>query len=307
MSCGAEIEASNLLTALTVGEDFELPDVDLSDPEFQVPFGADSLLYKDVVPLTNADLVVASTDGDGTFNALMGGFRAYIESEFKASRITGAEYTKTYIALSQSAMAGAVQFLLGRDAAAWDAIGKQIQAVTARVQLETAKAQLVALQYEASNRKAEYALTKMKLATESMAYCTAKYNLEQTLPVQLGLLASQKLGQDRQNEILSFNLTSMLPQQLLLVREQTEVQRAQTMDFRNDGNLVSGTLGKQKALYTQQITSYQRDAEVKAAKLFTDAWITQKTIDEGLLPPDGFTNASLDTVLAKLKINNGLT
>ncbi|MBQ5153795.1 hypothetical protein EGM85_11085, partial [Macrococcus caseolyticus] len=63
---------------------------------------------------------------------------------------------------------------------------------------------------------------------------------------------------------------------------------------------------KQKELYTQQITSYQRDAEVKAAKLFTDAWITQKTIDEGLTPPNGFTNASVDDVLSTVKRNNSL-
>jgi hypothetical protein len=45
---------------------------------------------------------------------------------------------------------------------------------------------------------------------------------------------------------------------------------------------------------------------VKASKIFSDAWITMKTIDEGLVPPNGFTNASLDTVLTALKTNNQL-
>lgn len=96
-------------------------------------------------------------------------------------------------------------------------------------------------------------------------------------------------------------------QQINLVLEQIEVQRAQTLDTRTDGSPVAGSVGKQKDLYTQQITSYKRDAEVKAAKIFSDAWITQKTIDEGLLAPTGFTNASLDTILTALKINNELT
>lgn len=61
----------------------------------------------------------------------------------------------------------------------------------------------------------------------------------------------------------------------------------------------------QIALYNQQITAYQRDAEVKAAKIFTDAWITMKTIDEGITPPDGFTNARIDDVLKTLRDNNG--
>lgn len=61
----------------------------------------------------------------------------------------------------------------------------------------------------------------------------------------------------------------------------------------------------QIALYQQQVTSYQRDAEVKAARIFTDAWITMKTIDEGIDPPDGFTNARIDDVLKLLRDNNG--
>ncbi|MNT93606.1 hypothetical protein D3C72_2351200 [compost metagenome] len=85
-----------------------------------------------------------------------------------------------------------------------------------------------------------------------------------------------------------------------------EAQRGQTLDLRSDGATVTGVMGQQKVLYAQQVTSYQRDAEVKAAKLFTDAWITQKTMDEGLLPPDGFTNASVDTILTALKANNNL-
>ena len=85
-----------------------------------------------------------------------------------------------------------------------------------------------------------------------------------------------------------------------------EVQRAQTMDTRTNGVAIRGSVGKQKDLYTQQITSYQRDAEVKAAKLFTDAWITQKTIDEGLLPPGAFRNDSINVILRNIKANNDI-
>lgn len=61
----------------------------------------------------------------------------------------------------------------------------------------------------------------------------------------------------------------------------------------------------QIALYEQQIISYKRDAEVKAARIFTDAWITMKTIDEGLIAPNGFTNTRIDDVLAKIRDENG--
>lgn len=277
MSCGAEVEANRLLLALTEGEDFALPNIDMSGPEWDIPGGDGSPIFAEVTRLTNEDLTTRVVGGSGTFDALMASASAHLKQEFKEGRITGGEYTKAYIATLESCMGNATQYLLGRDQAYWAAAMAQIQAVSARVALATSKAQYVLAKFQALNAKSEYALTKLKLSTESETYCAALFNVEQTLPQQLKLLI-----------------------------EQTEAQRAQTLDKRSDGATVSGSIGKQKELYTQQITSYQRDAEVKASKLFTDAWITQKTIDEGLTPPNGFTNSSIDDVLTTLKRNNNL-
>ena len=277
MSCSAEVEANRLLEELTKGDDFTLPDIDMSGPEWDIPGGDDSPIFGAITKITNESLTTREVGGSGTFDALMESAHNHLKAEFKANRITGGEYTKAYIAMMESCMSNAVQFLLGRDQAYWAAAMAQIQAVTARVQLATSKAQFVLAKIQALSAKSEYALTKMKIATESETYCAALFNANQ-----------------------------MLPQQLKLLTEQTEAQRAQTLDTRSDGSTVTGSVGKQKELYSQQITSYQRDAEVKASKLFTDAWITQKTIDEGLNPPNGFTNASIDTILTKLKTNNGL-
>lgn len=277
MSCSAEVEANRLLEELTKGDDFTLPDIDMSGPEWDIPGGDGSPIFGAITKITNESLTTREVGGSGTFDALMESAHNHLKAEFKANRITGGEYTKAYIAMMESCMSNAVQFLLGRDQAYWAAALAQIQAVTARVTLATSKAQFVLAKLQALSAKSEYALTKMKIATESETYCAALFNASQ-----------------------------MLPQQLKLVTEQTEAQRAQTLDTRTDGAVVKGSVGKQKELYSQQITSYQRDAEVKASKLFTDAWITQKTIDEGLNPPNGFTNASIDTILTKLKSNNGL-
>lgn len=277
MSCSAEVEANRLLEELTKGDDFTLPDIDMSGPEWDIPGGDGSPIFGAITKVTNESLTTREVGGSGTFDALMESAHNHLKAEFKANRITGGEYTKAYIAMMESCMSNAVQFLLGRDQAYWAAALAQIQAVTARVTLATSKAQFVLAKIQALSAKSEYALTKMKIATESETYCAALFNADQ-----------------------------MLPQQLKLLTEQTEAQRAQTLDTRTDGTVVKGSVGKQKELYSQQITSYQRDAEVKASKLFTDAWITQKTIDEGLNPPNGFTNASIDTILTKLKSNNGL-
>lgn len=278
MGCGADTEANELLISLTSGDDFVVPDIDLSGPEYQIPGDGTGPGYDPIEPLTEAKLTTRVVGGTGMFDGLMVTFSAHLKAEYEKGRITGADYTKAYIALTEAALSGAVTYLLGKDQAFWQAMLAQAQAITAKVQLATAKVQMAAVRIEAMNAKAGYGLTKLKLSTESVTYCTAQYNL-----------------------------ANMLPQQLEVLKEQTEAQRAQTLDTRTDGTTIVGLLGKQKALYTQQITSYQRDAEVKTAKLFTDAWITQKTMDEGLLPPTGFTNASLDTILTKLKLNNGLT
>lgn len=290
MSCGADTTANSLLTSLIAGKDFTLPNIDLSDGQFAIPDGTGSL-YLPLVSLTNADLTTRIVGGTGTFDALMASVSAHLKVEFEQNRITGAEYTKAYVGIVGGALQTAASYLLGRDQAYWQSVlaqqqarAAEIQVIAARVGLETAKAQLAIAVFQAANAEADFGLTKMKIATEDQQYC---------------LLLAQTTAANYQN-------TDILPIQKKLMSEQAEVQRAQTLDARSDGQMITGSVGKQKELYDQQITSYKRDAEVKMAKLFTDAWITQKTIDEGLLAPDGFTNASLDTILTHLKAKNDL-
>lgn len=299
--CGADTQANLLIGTLTADATFPIPDPDLSDIVF--PDGA---LDHVVTPITIAQLTTGAVDGPGVFDALMRGFRAHLEVEFEANRITGDDYTKAYIALTESAMNQGVTFLLQKDQSFWQALLIQVQAFSARVDLETTKVRLVEAQYAASTQKANYALTKMQMANADNEYCISKFNLEQTLPVQLS-------GQQTANSTATYNLTSMLPKQLEnltlqgnMLKEQTEAQRAQTLDTRLDGAAVVGVLGKQKQLYAQQITSYQRDAELKAARIWSDAWITQKTIDEGLVPPTTLANATVNSVLESIRINNNL-
>lgn len=325
--CGAELEANKLIQDLTQDADFPIPNIDLSGADFQFPA---NILNKTPLPLKLEDLTTAVIDGPGAFDTLMRGFKAHLQEEWNSGRITGDDYTKAYISLTEAAMSQGLAFVMGKDGAYWQAVATVVQAYTARVALETAKAALTAQQYDAANQKAGYALTKMRLSTESSAFCTSEYNLTQMLPVQKQLAESQKSGQDTANQTATYNLSTMLPAQKAMLdaqklgqdsandaaaynlehilpaqatvlREQAEAQRAQTLDNRVDGQTVTGVLGKQKELYTQQVTSYKRDAELKVARVFSDAWITQKTIDEGLVPPNSFTNSEIEKVLVDVR------
>lgn len=336
-------DAILLMDQLTTDVNIELPVVDLESPLFSVPGGIGGPLYKEVVPLTNEMLTERVVDGQGTFDAIMSGVNAHLALQWDKGRITGDDYSKAYVALSEAAMGNAVEFLVQRDAAFWAAQTAQLQAITSQIQLEIEKTRLVALQAEALNAKANYALTKASLAKTATEHCILEYQLTSILPKESSVLEKQIAGLEHDNtaklyniskilpaqhagllednSIKSYNLTkllpidwdtktytlsTLLPTQNELLKEQIEVQLAQTSDSRKDGTAVVGTLGKQKDLYTQQIQSYKRSAEQQAAKLFTDAWTVMKTIDEGLTPPTNFANANIDTILASIKTANNL-
>lgn len=100
--------------------------------------------------------------------------------------------------------------------------------------------------------------------------------------------------------------TNLVLGQVNLIKEQFEAERAKTLDIRSDGAVVVGSIGKQKDLYTQQIDSFVKDAQFKVGKLYSDAWITQKTLNDVLQAPTQYTNAEVDEVLIALRANNNL-
>jgi hypothetical protein len=285
---GADALANTLLTTLLEGQDFSVPAIDLDDAIFNQP-PSTGPIYEEIDRIVIADLTTGDPCGTGVFDKLMQSLTAHLKVEYDANRISGAEYTKAYVGVITAALQTSSQFLLAKDQAYWQALLVQAQAkaaevdlITARVSLATAKVNAARAAYEAVTAEANYGLTKMKISTEDATYAN---------------MVRQGTGLDFTNEVI-------LPLQEDLLSEQVEVQRAQTMNTRTDGvTPITGSVGKQKDLYTQQITSYQRDAENKAVKLFTDAWITQKTMDEGLLAPDQFTNTNVNEMLVNMRAN----
>lgn len=308
-------DANALFTQLTNDFNIEFPDIDLNGPEYSFPITENDPVLSAITKVDICDVTSREVGGSGSFDALMEGFAKHLQVEYDSNRITGAEYTKAYIAASGAAMGNAVQFALQKDSVYWQAVTAQIGAITARVQLATAKAQMLQALFGAMGEKARYALAKMQTLTASMEYKVAEYTHTNMQPIQLDILEKQSAAATLQNEgleldnaIKDFSLASIQPQQLLLLTEQTEAARAQTMDTRSDGTTpITGSVGKQRELYSQQITSYQRKSELDIAKLWSDAWTVQKTIDEGLVAPSNFTNASVDQVLSTLRVKGGMT
>lgn len=347
-SGGVEL-AQNIYDIL--GEDFVLPPVDLSGADYAMPDGA-GILYNDPTRLTNEELTTGVVAGSGTFDILMKSMKEHLKEEYDRGRITGAEYSKTYISLTTAALSTATQFLLGRDQGYWSAVLSQMQArraevdaVTAKVQLEISKAELQMAYFGAQKSEADFALTKMQLANADAQfemilkqhdqvtaqtsltgkqeaqivyqtanilpeqkrqtayqtdfilksqYDTSQYNLTTILPVQKATL-------DKDLATKTFTLTDILPAQKTLIEEQGEVQRSQTLDNRSDGAIIKGSTGKQKDLYAQQIDSYKKDHQYKVAKMYMDAWLTQKTILETLDPFTEIMNPEINSVMGSLR------
>lgn len=246
---GSDQLANNLFIALVGQLNSQLPDIDLFDAAHTIPWDETSDVLKPVTKLEISELV-------SYFKSLMGGFKDPLQEEFDKGRITGAEYSRTYIALSTTAMQSAVQFALGKDQAFWMAAKTQADAITAANQNELARQQ-------AMLARAQYALTKLQLAATDSGFGSSEYNRVNVLPAQLDLTLAQTL----------------------MTQEQAEAQRAQTSDYRTDVTAVTGLIGKQKDLYAQQKQSYIDDAKTKAAKIFADLWITEVTVNDATANP----------------------
>ena len=127
------------------------------------------------------------------------------------------------------------------------------------------------------------------------------------MPKQQEILVEQLATAVVDKNTKSYNLTDILPAQKLNLQEQAEAQRAQTLDTRSDGvTAVAGSVGKQNALYAQQVISYQKDAELKAGKVFSDIWTVRRTVDDGTGLPAAFDTANIQSVMSKIMTSNGL-
>lgn len=174
-----DTRAKELLHSITDGIDFSVPNVDFNDDSLKIPEELAEALQHVPEQLTNDSLTEGCIDGEGTFDQIMKALKDHLTDEFEAGRITGAEYTKAYVAMMQTALQSAVQYLLGRDTAYYQALGTQAQALTANISAYTAKVQLAIAQAQAHLNKAQYATGVLGLASTDKQIELVKEQTEQ--------------------------------------------------------------------------------------------------------------------------------
>lgn len=271
MANTVDTRAKELLTSITDGLDFSVPNVDFDDASLQIPESLAEALQKVPEQLTNDSLTEGCIEGEGTFDQIMKALKDHLTDEFEAGRITGAEYTKAYVAMMQTALQSAVQYLLGRDTAYYQALGAQAQALTLNIGAYTAKVQLAIAQAQALQNKAQYANTVLNLA------------------------ATDKQMEAEDAQIKQTNA------QVILIGEQSEQAHAQVSDTMRDGSTrVTGYTGNQNALLKQQVIAFKKDSVIKAAKIYADSFATQISMSTATAAGTGLDANGIGTAISKL-------
>jgi hypothetical protein len=165
---------------LTKSQNWDLPELNLNDINFP-PELLEALKNK---PETLSDDSLTNTKfdnnvreygkvtGNGTLDKILESLKANLWLEYHNGRITGAEYAQAYVAMTQGALQSAVQFLISRDKAYWDALLAQTQAYSALVDLETKKMQLLNAKFQAYLIRSQFADTVFGLAIKDKQYGT---------------------------------------------------------------------------------------------------------------------------------------
>lgn len=228
MTCGADTVGTALRGSLIADVPYVIPNVSLTGTQYNVP--PESPLTATITKLGNTDLTTG-VDGTGTFDALMTSLAAHLKNEYDKNRITGAEYTKAFIALTESAMAQGISFLVQREGQYWANLLTQqqaelaeVQVATSRIKLETAKVEHVATQMQAVNLEADYGLKKLQMSKLSSEFCLSEYELNNMMPRKLAMLNSQVTGQLISNDTATWNLSTMLPTQHTMLLRQIDGQ-----------------------------------------------------------------------------------
>lgn len=277
-----------------------------------------SSVVADIPALTLDSLTVGESTltGAGAFDQIMRAINKHLGDQYTKQRLSGAEYGKIYIQGIEIALAQAASYLVASTSAAWAGETSKRQAQMLEIQkaivmqehstkiLETITAKMMLAKIQIDAHVSQGSLVSMKTKIGDMFHDILAKEAQQ-------ILISEQVDSARamtKNTLLDGSAVAgsiaidknLKTKQLTLVDEQIDAARAQTKDTVIGGvTNVGGILGSQKLLYDQQRQSYIHDSMNKAAKLLSDAWTTQKTVDEGWTPPDVFLNAAIHPAITE--------
>lgn len=202
--------------------------------------------------------------------------------------------------------------------------GQEAQTAHTAAQTLGTQAQTLNIQAQTQNIAAQKAHTEAQTAyieeTQTAHTEAQTLNIEaQTLNTKSQTLniEAQTAHTEAQTSLSAYQLSDVVPAQVagqqaqtLNTQAQTAHTEAQTLLANTQRTLILPkqvqVQDSQIALYNQQVTSYQRDAELKAAKVFTDTWTALSTVNGADDIPTQYNLTNLNEILTILRTKNDL-
>ena len=150
-----------------------------------------------LVPLT--ELTEASLSGGGAFDVLMRASKEHLESEFKAGRIKGSDYSNVYLGSLNQVMQAALTFVLQKQKTDLEAQLLEKQIALANQQRINAEVEMEVLQQQVCKLKAEYDLLReqnQKSAAET-ALLAQKVVTEKAQTLSVGVDGDSVIGKQK--------------------------------------------------------------------------------------------------------------
>lgn len=309
-----EVVSKEMLETLTRDLNFNIPDIDLDsisldDLDIEVPTELLDALKQSPTQINIDTLTKPEIGGDATFDRLMYAVKIHLKEEVDKGRITGSEYASAYVTMAGNAMQSAVQYELNRYQTNYQAILSHINAITAiveakcklassKVQLATAKVMYASSVAQANNHRATYADTVMNLGIKDANY---------------GLVNAQKDSVDasviRDDSVSAQQIRLMGSQKdsidAAVIREDAvSAQQIKLMVSQKDS--IDASVIRENNLTDQQIKSYIIKDKRECAKIYSDSYITNLSVDAGMKVPDSMTDTNISAVMDSLRQASGL-
>ena len=304
------VESDQLYKALLGDQCFCLtdicpPKIDFADWEIPGGLGEDALA--EITPLSIDKLT--NQEKTGVFDVISQSIKDLLLTEFDKGRITGAAYAETFVRLIEASLANSTQFLLQRDISYWQARKGFYDAWAVKAQTELTKHNIALVQMQQLNQQTEFAASKMRVMVAKEQYVTAVVQRDLVVPKQLEAQDSQIAVNTKQLDVMTAQIAGQ-EAQTVHTGAQTVHTEAQTQMVNSQRTLALPkqiqVQDSQIALYNQQVTSYKRDAELKAAKVFTDTWVALSTVNGADDIPAQYNLTNLNQILTTLRAKNDL-
>lgn len=223
----------------------------------------------DTYAITVKDLTEGHLTGDGVFDKLMASVKPHLQQEYNQNRIKGPEYSEVYLGSLTNVLNTSMQFLLQKARIGLEAQLLEQQIILAGLEVTKAGIAIELLGIEKEKAAAE--VLQVKAQTDLIEQQTVNAEVEKrVLEAQVCKLKAEY--------DLTVNKNLQTTAEIELIGQKTATEKAQVQAIGVDPDSV---IGRQKQLYKAQTDGFQRDAELKAAKLLVDTWSARRMSDEG--------------------------